>query len=112
MDQELTCNLWIDCKSIDYRCLCSKNSLFTLLGLKWMPEIVTILAIHPKMRYKEISQHLKTISPTVLSKRLKELERKKYISRTKLNQSPPRVDYSLTLEGMKVWEKLQVLIND
>ena len=112
MEQSLTCKLSIDCEVIDYQCLCSKNALFELLGTKWTPEIITILGHHPKLRYKEINEHLANISPTVLATRLKELEENKYVKRTKYRESPPRVDYSLTVEGVNVWEKLQILIND
>ena len=112
MEQSLSCKLSIDCEVIDYQCLCSKNALFELLGLKWMPEIITILGHHTKLRYKEINKHLANISPTVLVTRLKELEENNYVKRTKYQESPPRVDYSLTVEGVKVWEKLQILLND
>ena len=112
MEQSVSCKLSIDCEVIDYQCLCSKNSLFELLGTKWTPEIITILGHHPKLRYKEINQHLANISPTVLTTRLKELEASNYVKRTKYQESPPRVDYSLTSEGITVWEKLQILLED
>jgi len=85
------------------------NSLFDLLGSKWIPELITIFGLHQRLRYSEIEDHLQKISPSVLSTRLKKLEHHGYLKRVRYNESPPKVEYFLTASGLKLWENFRQL---
>ena len=50
-------------------------------------------------RFNELIKEINGISSRTLSKRLKELEKEKIINKTKFNEIPPRVEYSLTDSG-------------
>jgi DNA-binding HxlR family transcriptional regulator len=51
------------------------------------------------------------ISPTVLSDRLKELEKQGILSREVFAEIPPRVEYTLTKDGMDLREMIIPLMN-
>jgi DNA-binding HxlR family transcriptional regulator len=46
------------------------------------------------------------ISPRTLSIRLKELEKAELVKRENFAEIPPRVEYTLTTDGMEVREKI------
>ena len=52
-----------------------------------------------KLRYKELQRKLILITPTMLTKCLRELEHDKMIKRTQFDTIPPTVEYSLTTLG-------------
>ncbi len=55
-----------------------------------------------RLRYTEIMHHLKGISPKTLADTLKELEKATIVRREAFNEIPPRVDYSLTGDGVQL----------
>ncbi len=55
-----------------------------------------------KLRFNQLMKNLGTISPKTLSDRLKELEKAGLIIRESFAEIPPRVEYSLTKEGIEL----------
>ena len=53
-------------------------------------------------RFSELVKEVDGISSRTLSKRLKELEKAKIINKTRFNEIPPRVEYSLTDSGKQL----------
>ncbi|HET6255696.1 MAG TPA: helix-turn-helix domain-containing protein [Puia sp.] len=84
---------------------CSLNELLDLVSKRWFSDV--LFCIHEgHNRFKLIKDDLKYISDTILSDRLKLLERYSLISRIDFDEIPPKVEYSLTDKG----EELVVLL--
>ncbi|MDV3276841.1 MAG: helix-turn-helix transcriptional regulator [Nitrososphaerales archaeon] len=67
---------------------------------KWAPEIVVALYTTKKMGFEELRKTLRPISRRVLSLKLKKLEAMGFVRREVLSARPPRVEYSLTDDGL------------
>ncbi|MHA2249011.1 MAG: winged helix-turn-helix transcriptional regulator [Candidatus Kariarchaeaceae archaeon] len=102
-------NLLYDCDGVDTQCLCKLTPLLKFLASKWVMEIISILGNHTHLRFNEIENHLQGISPTTLTRRLKELVQEGYLSKNIHAERPPRVEYGLTQKGLLLWEKLHPL---
>lgn len=72
------------------------------LGKKWALMILKELNDSGKKRFNELVYGISGISPRTLSKRLKELEKNKLISKKRFNEIPPKVEYSLTPKGKEL----------
>jgi DNA-binding HxlR family transcriptional regulator len=69
-----------------------------LIGGRWKGIILYQLTFGTR-RFGEIAVRIPTISRKVLTEQLKELEKDGLVSRKKYNETPPRVEYSLTELG-------------
>lgn len=69
-----------------------------LLGKRWTLRIIAQLFARSQS-FIELSKHIQGISESVLSERLKELERAEVIQRHVHNGRPARVTYHLTAKG-------------
>lgn len=87
--------------------LCPFTTTIALIGGRWKSIILYILSDHTR-RFGEIAARMPSISRKVLTEQLKELEADGLINREKFNESPPRVDYSLTDLG----RSLKPILND
>jgi DNA-binding HxlR family transcriptional regulator len=81
------------------------------IGGRWKTVILYILEDRT-LRFGEISARIPAISRKVLTEQLKELTHDGLISREKFNETPPRVEYTVTefgkslkhvLEQMEKW---------
>ena len=72
-----------------------------VIGGKWKPRILWILS-HGTYRFSELQRALPTITQTMLTKQLRELEEDKIVLRKVYAQVPPRVEYSLSEVGQTV----------
>ncbi|MEK6859733.1 MAG: helix-turn-helix domain-containing protein [Nanoarchaeota archaeon] len=79
--------------------ICPVSKIIETLGKKWTLLILRNLNQTSKKRFSELQKDIEKISPRTLSKRLKELEKEKLISREHFNEIPPRVEYYLTDSG-------------
>lgn len=66
---------------------------------KWSAEIIVLLYDRQEMGFEDLRRHLPGLSPRVLSKKLKELERLDMVRREEVSVHPARVHYSLTDTG-------------
>ena len=85
---------------------CPIQGVIDVVSKKWALLVVGVLGNAPKMRYNEIMNELRGISPKTLADTLKQLSSSGIIDRRAINEIPPRVEYSLTEDG----EKLRVAI--
>lgn len=83
-------------------CLCSIEGIMGVLSKKWALLIVTTIGNHGVLRYGELEKKMEGISPKTLSDRLKELEGANLVIRETFSEIPPRVEYSLTKEGLEL----------
>jgi len=72
---------------------------FEILEGKWTSRIIFYLLKNDHMRFGELKKSIPTITNTMLTSTLKELEQKGIVSRMQFNEIPPHVEYSLTESG-------------
>jgi DNA-binding HxlR family transcriptional regulator len=72
-----------------------------ILGGKWKLPILHRL-MDGKMRFSAISELIPSLSRKVLSDQLKQLEKDGLVIRKKYSQIPPKVEYSLTNQAIKL----------
>ena len=85
---------------------CSLNELLDLVSKRWFTDVLFCIQ-EGNNRFKLIKDDLKYISDTILSDRLKLLERYSLISRMDFDEIPPKVEYSLTEKGEELVELLE-----
>lgn len=83
-------------------CLCPLEGVIHLIGKKWTLQLIAVIGNNEKIRYSEILEKLGCISPKSLADRLKELEKERLIKREAYAEIPPRVEYSLTKDGIEL----------
>ncbi|RJS48833.1 MAG: transcriptional regulator [Methanobacterium sp.] len=86
-------------KSEEY--ICAVESAINEIGGKWKPLTLYTLK-EGKLRFSEINRKVPRITPRMLTKTLRELEKDSIIHRKVFPQVPPRVEYSLTPKGESV----------
>ncbi|WP_196594577.1 winged helix-turn-helix transcriptional regulator [Pectinatus sottacetonis] len=74
------------------------QSLEILQG-KWTSRIIFYLLKNNHMRFGKLKKSIPTITNTMLTSTLRELEQKGIVSRIQYNEIPPHVEYSLTETG-------------
>jgi DNA-binding HxlR family transcriptional regulator len=85
---------------------CRLNELLDLVSKRWFSDV--LFCIHEgNNRFKLIKDDLKYISDTILSDRLKLLEKYNLITRMDYDEIPPKVEYSLTDKGEELIELLE-----
>src|SRR3569623_2080511 len=87
---------------------CSLNELLDLVSKRWVCEVLFCIEEGNK-RFKAIKEELTFISDTILSDRLKLLERYGFIDRAYFDEVPPRVEYSITERGVELSNMLDQL---
>ena len=73
--------------------------ILQVLGGKWKLHILTNL-YYGKKRFKELEREITGISPKMLIKELKDLEKTGIVNRQTFNTVPITVEYSLTQNGL------------
>ena len=86
----------------DEICLCPLEGIITIISKKWALQIIAEIGNHEKLRFGEVMQNLGKISPKALTDRLKELETAGLVKREAFAEIPPRVEYSLTKDGLEL----------
>lgn len=77
---------------------CPISSSLEVVGDRWTLLIVRDL-LRGHSRFSDLAQTVEGIPPSVLSERLKLLEREGVVSRRQYSDHPPRSDYLLTPKG-------------
>jgi len=73
----------------------------TIFG-KWCIEIFVILYEQGPIGFEKLRRNLGSISPRVLSRKLKMMESQELLQRTLIDSRPPGARYSLTEKGLTV----------
>jgi DNA-binding HxlR family transcriptional regulator len=79
-----------------------------LLARRWVPQIVLVLLSGPR-RFSDLRAAIPSISDTLLSERLKELEAQGILTRTVTPSTPVRIEYAATERGRDLSEVLREL---
>jgi DNA-binding HxlR family transcriptional regulator len=83
-------------------CFCPIKGIIDIIGKKWALLIINALRNQGKLRFNDLMKQLSGISPKTLSDTLKELQAEKLINRESFAEIPPRVEYSLSQDGMEL----------
>ncbi len=87
---------------------CPVEATLGVIGGKWKPLILWQLK-EETLRYNALQQTLPGISPRMLTKQLRELEKDGLVNRYMYPEIPPRVEYSLTDFGKTIIPVLESL---
>jgi len=88
---------------------CGIGYTLSKMGGKWKPLILWFLAKNGTKRYGEIRRYIPTVTNKMLSQQLKELAADRLIKRKDYKTIPPKVEYSITEEGMTLLPVLELM---
>lgn len=91
-------------------CFCPIKGVIETLSKKWALVIIGTISNHKRIRFNELMKNITGISPRTLSMRLKELEKAELIKRENFAEIPPRVEYTLTQDGIEVKDAMNPLM--
>jgi DNA-binding HxlR family transcriptional regulator len=94
----------------DSPCFCPLECFMGVISKKWAVLIINAIGIYGRLRFNRIMEELHSISPRTLSDRLKELQAEGLIEREFFAEIPPRVEYSLTKDGVELRESIIPLL--
>jgi len=94
----------------NHLCFCPIEGVIDIISKKWALLIINVLCNREKLRFNDLMKELKGISPKTLSDTLKELHAEKIIQRQSFAEIPPRVEYSLTNDGIELGKAIMPLI--
>lgn len=77
---------------------CPVEVTLKVIGGRWKVLIIQCL-LNDVMRFNELQRHLRGITHRTLSRQLREMEADQLIIRNDFNETPPRVEYSLSPLG-------------
>ncbi|MBS7627196.1 helix-turn-helix transcriptional regulator [Candidatus Bathyarchaeota archaeon] len=86
----------------EHVCLCPLEGIIDTIGRKWSLLVVNAIGNRGRLRFNQMMDELNGISPTTLADTLKELQREGLIKRESFAEIPPRVEYSLTKDGIQL----------
>jgi DNA-binding HxlR family transcriptional regulator len=78
------------------------------VGDRWTLQVIAALLDRPK-RFNELADDVEGIAPTVLSQRLKHLEKEGVVVATPYTRRPPRLSYDLSASGKELAGALRLL---
>jgi DNA-binding HxlR family transcriptional regulator len=79
---------------------CPVSPVVDLMFSRWTTPILWVLRHHGRLRFNELERYLGSITPKVLTQRLRQLERDGLIVRTHHAEIPPRVEYEISELGL------------
>jgi DNA-binding HxlR family transcriptional regulator len=92
--------------SNDIICLCPLEGIIDIISKKWALLIINEIGNHKRIRYNNLMKELQGITPKTLADILKELVKYGLVKREPFNEIPPRVDYTLTKDGLELREAI------
>jgi len=97
-------------KDSNQLCLCPLEGIIDTISKKWALLIVNDIGNHGKLRFNELMDNLNGISPKALSDTLKKLGKERLVTRESFAEIPPRVEYSLTNDGIELRKAIVPLL--
>ena len=89
--------------------VCGIDAAMEVIGGKWKVLILWALEEHARLRFGEMRRLVPGITEKVLASHLREMEADGVVLRVSYDEVPPRVEYSLTEDGMRLNDALQPL---
>lgn len=85
-----------------FRCNCPVTSALDIVGDKWTLVVIKLMLLEQKKTFKEFSESDESIAPSILSNRLKTLEKIGFIVKQKLPNNQKTNHYILTEKGLSL----------
>ena len=85
------------------------GTCMALLGGAWTPNLIWHLSGGPR-RFGELYRDMPGISPKMLTTRLRELQKKRVLTRSVVPSSPPSVEYALTELGKELIPVIDTIV--
>ena len=79
---------------------CPVDNTFKIVGKKFTIHILRNITLLRQNRFNQFLESIEGINPKTLSLRLKEMEKSGLIKRKVFNETPIRIEYSVTEKGM------------
>ena len=89
-------------KEESHVCFCPLEGVIDAISKKWALLIVNAIGNNGRLRFNNLMEELSGISPKTLSDTLKELQDEGIVKRESFAEIPPRVEYSLTKDGVEL----------
>jgi DNA-binding HxlR family transcriptional regulator len=86
-------------KTVEPAQACPISPVVDIVFSRWTTPILWSLNEFGRQRFVELERLIGTVTPKVLTQRLKQLERDGLVSRTYYPEVPPRVEYEITELG-------------
>jgi DNA-binding HxlR family transcriptional regulator len=90
-------------KEGDHICFCPLKGVIDVISKKWALLIINAIGNYGTLRFNRLMEELRGISPKTLSDTLKE-------KREAFAEIPPRVEYSLTKDGIDLRKSIVPLL--
>ncbi|MGV9567243.1 winged helix-turn-helix transcriptional regulator [Streptomyces sp. NPDC003480] len=90
---------WVAATATDPELACPTSSVVDIVFSRWTTPILWTLNTHGRQRFVELQRRIGTITPKVLTQRLRQLERDGMVVRTYHPEVPPRVEYEISELG-------------
>ncbi|MFD5517394.1 winged helix-turn-helix transcriptional regulator [Streptomyces sp. NPDC127066] len=90
---------WVASDTADPQLACPTSAVVDIVFSRWTTPILWTLNSHGRLRFVELERRIGTITPKVLTQRLRQLERDGMVVRTYHPEVPPRVEYDITELG-------------
>lgn len=97
-------------KNIRQKSTCPIARAASIVGDTWILLIIRDLLSGPK-RFSELEALLESISTRTLTKKLQFMEYQGLVIRKEFNESPPRVEYTLTKQGKALEPIMNALLS-
>ena len=91
-------------KKNDVVCFCPLEGVIDVISKKWALLIINAIGNYGNLRFNKLMEELHGISPKTLADTLKQLQQEELIKRESFAEIPPRVEYSLTEDGLGLRE--------
>jgi DNA-binding HxlR family transcriptional regulator len=88
---------------------CEKELTLSIIGGKWKMIILWHIGLNSPQRFSELRRLLPNITQKMLTSQLRELESDGIIERKVYPQVPPKVEYTLTEDGLKLIPILELM---
>ena len=85
-----------------FRCNCPVTTALDIVGDKWTLVVIKLMLLEQKKTFKEFSESDESIAPSILSNRLKTLEKTGFIIKKKLPDNQKTNHYLLTEKGLSL----------
>ena len=86
-------------RSADPEIACPVAPVVDIVFSRWTTPVLWALHEYGRQRFGELERRLTSITPKVLTQRLRQLERDGLVARTYHAEVPPRVEYEITELG-------------
>ncbi|WP_039935841.1 winged helix-turn-helix transcriptional regulator [Streptomyces viridochromogenes] len=90
---------WVAAAETDPELACPTSAVVEIVFSRWTTPILWTLNRHGRQRFVELERRIGTITPKVLTQRLRQLERDGMVVRTYHPEVPPRVEYEISELG-------------